>query len=62
MRFYYGSADGDVSPACATRTAERMQALGADVTAVDVGDFDHNESVVEAFPAIIAWFGAFAPE
>jgi hypothetical protein len=56
IRLYYGSRDVDVSPREATVEAERLRQRGGDVTAVDVGPFDHNASVLAAVPGVVAWF------
>ncbi|MCG8415643.1 MAG: hypothetical protein MI746_15615, partial [Pseudomonadales bacterium] len=50
IRLYYGSEDLDVSPQEATDQIQRWQAAGLSMQAVDVGPFDHNESVIEAAP------------
>jgi pimeloyl-ACP methyl ester carboxylesterase len=55
VRLYYGSADKDVMPEEALRAEERFRAKGADVTAVNVGDLDHEGSLLAAAPMILAW-------
>jgi dienelactone hydrolase len=56
LRLYYGNLDLDVSPEDSLATAAHMQALGADVEAVSVGDFDHDGSVLPAAIQIRTWF------
>lgn len=62
LRMYYGSKDIDVSPYEAASWAVKWKANGLDVQAIDVGDFDHNQSVVEAAPLLRLWFNSFAIE
>lgn len=59
MRLYYGSADTDVPPQNSLTAAARMQSLGADVQAVDLGPLDHGGAVVPAILAARAWFDTF---
>ena len=56
LRLYYGDLDLDVSPRESRATADHMSGLGADVTAVSVGAFDHEGSVLPAVAQIRAWF------
>lgn len=56
VRLYYGALDLDVSTLESRATADHMKRLGADVTAVSVGDFDHDGSVLPAATLIRAWF------
>jgi hypothetical protein len=56
IRLYFGSRDADVAPREATVEAERLARRGGDVVAIDVGPFDHNESVLAAVPSVVAWF------
>ena len=58
IRLYFGSRHGDVSPAEARLESERLRARGGDVTIVDVGDVDHEGSVLAAAPLLLAWFDA----
>jgi pimeloyl-ACP methyl ester carboxylesterase len=55
VRLYYGSADPEVIPAEALSAEKKMRTKGADVRAVDVGPFAHNESMLAAAPKIMAW-------
>ena len=55
VRLYYGSADKDVVPEEALRAEERFRAKGADVIAVNVGEADHEGSLIAAAPLIVAW-------
>ncbi len=59
IRLYYGIHDVDTSPAEAQVEAERLSARGGDVRAINVGEFDHEGSLVAAIPAIRAWFDEF---
>jgi pimeloyl-ACP methyl ester carboxylesterase len=56
IRLYFGALDVDVSPREADVEAKRLNARGGTVTAVDVGEFDHEASVLAAVPAVLAWF------
>jgi hypothetical protein len=56
IRLYFGALDVDVSPREAQVEAKRLNARGGDVTAVDVGEVDHEGSVLAAVPAVLAWF------
>lgn len=60
VRAYYGRRDVDVSPEEARAQARRWSERGADARAVDVGDFDHDGSVLEAAPRVREWFDALA--
>ena len=60
IRLYYGSRDVDVSPREAIVEADRLTRRGGDVTAVDVGPYDHNESILAAVPSVVAWFDSVA--
>jgi hypothetical protein len=56
VRLYYGRLDVDVLPTEAVKTAKMMTALGADVSAEDVGPYGHNEPILYAAPKALAWF------
>jgi pimeloyl-ACP methyl ester carboxylesterase len=56
IRLYYGSRDTDVSPREAIVEAERLVQRGGDVVAIDVGPYEHDESVLVAVPGIVEWF------
>ena len=60
IRLYYGSRDVDVSPREAIVEADRLTQRGGNVTAIDVGAYDHNESILAAVPSVVAWFDAMA--
>ena len=60
IRLYYGTKDIDVPPTEATTTARQMKALGSNVTAIDIGNEDHNQSVLAAAPLIMRWFATLA--
>ena len=55
VRLYYGTSDLDVVPEEATRAENDFRSRGADVTAVNVGDAGHEESMLRAAPLIFAW-------
>ena len=56
IRLYFGSLDVDVSPREAELEAARLRERGADVATVDVGAFDHEGSVLQSVPMLLAWF------
>jgi dienelactone hydrolase len=56
IRIYYGDEDVDVLPEEARRAEAAMTQRGADVRAISVGPFGHNESVLRAIPRAIRWF------
>jgi hypothetical protein len=60
VRLYFGSLDADVSPREAERESTRLQERGADVAVVDVGAFDHEGSVLQSVPLLLAWFDELA--
>ena len=60
VRLYYGSSDHDAPPADATRAAEQMRSRGGNVTAIDVGPADHNETIMAAVPLLVAWFDSLS--
>lgn len=55
VRLYYGRNDHDVLPREALQTAAEMRGRGADVTAYDVGPYEHNPSILHAAPPALAW-------
>jgi hypothetical protein len=55
VRLYSGAADRDVVPEEAIRAEERFRARGADVTAVNTGEVEHEGSMLAAAPMILAW-------
>jgi hypothetical protein len=57
LRFYYGSADTEVSPEESLNTARVMSRHGADAKAVSVGTVGHDASMLESAPLILAWLG-----
>ncbi|MCB1644417.1 MAG: hypothetical protein KDI36_03145 [Pseudomonadales bacterium] len=59
LRLYYGMTDLDVAPTEAQQKAGQWQSSGLDVQAINVGDYDHNSSVVQAAPLILNWFGQY---
>ena len=56
IRLFFGSKDVDVSPREAAVEAARLTQRGGDAVAIDLGPFDHNESVLAAVPRVLAWF------
>lgn len=62
VRIYYGQNDVDVLPEEALLAEGEMKARGADITAVSVGPWDHNTSVLHAVPAALEWFSALDQE
>jgi hypothetical protein len=57
LRFYYGSADSEVSPEESLNAARMMAQGGTDVSAGNVGAVGHDASMLEAAPLILAWLG-----
>jgi pimeloyl-ACP methyl ester carboxylesterase len=55
IRLYYGADDVDVPPSESIATARQMTARGSNVHAVNVGPFDHNQSILAAVPLILHW-------
>jgi len=53
VRLYYGESDMDVVP-IESLTAARL--MGANVTAISVGEYGHDESIYQAIPKIRHWF------
>lgn len=56
VKIYFGENDVDVSPEEARSAEREMKARGADVTAVSVGPWEHNASVLRAVPLALKWF------
>jgi hypothetical protein len=61
VRLYYGDDDVDVEPEDARIAATAFASRGADVTAVSVGAYDHDGSVLAAVPALREWFDTLDP-
>ncbi len=59
IRVYYGDEDVDVLPAEALRAESTMSALGANISAVSVGAYDHDMSALHALPRAFVWFNEF---
>ncbi len=57
LRFYYGSADSEVSPQESLNAARGMSLRGTDVNATNVGPVGHDASMLQAAPLILAWLG-----
>lgn len=62
VRFYYGARDQDSPPADTQFTVDHMRSRGADVSAVKVGDVDHDEVPLIAVPHIRSWFDRIAAQ
>jgi pimeloyl-ACP methyl ester carboxylesterase len=62
IRLYFGKRDGDVSPEEAQLEAERLTARGGNVAAIDIGDVDHEGSVLPAVPLVLAWFDSLSEQ
>ena len=60
LRMYYGSRDTDVSPREAVAQVADWQEEGVKLLAIDVGELNHNESVIEAVPRVLEWFSEFS--
>ncbi|HUG97567.1 MAG TPA: hypothetical protein VMQ83_00145 [Gammaproteobacteria bacterium] len=56
VRFYYGARDQDSPPADTHFTVDHMRSRGANVSAVNVGEVDHDEVALIAVPQIRTWF------
>jgi hypothetical protein len=57
LRFYYGSADREVSPEESLNAARMMTQRGTDVSTRNVGAVGHDASMLAAAPLILAWLG-----
>jgi pimeloyl-ACP methyl ester carboxylesterase len=57
VRFYYGSADTEVSPEESVNAARAMAQHGTDARSSSVGPVGHDASMLEAAPRILAWLG-----
>ncbi|NJN34135.1 MAG: hypothetical protein HC817_07690 [Saprospiraceae bacterium] len=55
-RLFYGAKDTDVSPEDAIKTYNYVKNLGGNVELVNLGDFDHTETFLNALPEIQKWF------
>ncbi len=55
VRLYFGAMDIDVVPQEALTAERTWRAQGAEVTAVNVGPFGHDESMLAAAPLVFAW-------
>ncbi len=65
LRAYYADNDVDVIPKDVTIFAVRARQTNQDrfpFEAISVGEFDHDGSVLEAAPAVVAWFNSLARE
>ena len=58
VRFYYGSADTEVSPEESLRAVRAMTRQGSDASGTNLGPVGHDASMLEAAPLILAWLGA----
>jgi pimeloyl-ACP methyl ester carboxylesterase len=62
VRLFYGENDVDVLPEEARRAVLAMKSRGADITALSVGPYDHNESILYALPIVMRWFSELEGE
>ena len=60
FRAYYGTKDVDVSPDESRFFAQQAKKNGGNVTAIDVGPYDHGQSVLHAVPLIRSWFDSLS--
>lgn len=56
IRLYYGECDKDVSPTESPTVAQDLSSRGCNVTAVNVGPYEHDESAFHAVPMVRRWF------
>ncbi|MEM6698355.1 MAG: hypothetical protein AAF599_08165, partial [Bacteroidota bacterium] len=56
LRFYFGSADKDVSPEDSKKAYEYMNANGGNAKLLNLGNFDHDQSILQAIPHVQSWF------
>lgn len=56
LRMFFGKGDRIVSPEESPTAYEKMRALGGNVELVDLGEIDHEESVLRALPNVQNWF------
>lgn len=56
LRLYYGTKDTDVSPEDSKSAYNYMKPKGGNVELIEVGAFDHNETLIRALPGIQQWF------
>lgn len=56
VEIFYSRGDRDVDPSHSTYYADRLRKHGAAPRLTDVGDFDHNGSVLQALPRLIRFF------
>lgn len=56
IKLFYGSQDIDVSPEDAISAYNFMKNAGGNVDLINVGEYDHVESLLHALPEIQKWF------
>lgn len=56
VRFYFGSEDKDVSPEDSKNAFEYMSSQGGNVELYNLGNYNHDQSIVKALPHIQSWF------
>ena len=56
VRLYYGDLDVDVPPQEAKSAETEFRNRGADATAISVGPYEHDVSILHAVPKVRAWF------
>ena len=61
VKIYFGEDDVDVLPEEARSAERELRGRGADVTAVSVGPWDHNTSILRAVPLALKWFATLEP-
>lgn len=59
-RAYFGTKDVDVSPADSKFFVQVARKRGGNATAIDVGPYDHGQSVLHAAPLIRSWFDSLS--
>jgi hypothetical protein len=60
FRAYYGTKDVDVTPEESKYFAQHAKRNGGNVTAIAVGPYDHDQSVLHAAPLIRRWFDSLS--
>jgi pimeloyl-ACP methyl ester carboxylesterase len=60
FRAYYGTKDVDVSPEESKFFAQQAKKNGGNVSAIDVGPYDHGQSVLQAVPQIRRWLDSLS--
>lgn len=58
LRFYYGDQDQDVIPQESIDAYHYMKNLGGNVEIINIGPYNHNQSILKALPHIQSWFNS----